>query len=57
MQVITGIRNPTRCGSKTWSARSLMGRESSEDRKDLVKASSDMMAWEGPELGEANCER
>lgn len=40
---LTGTRSPTRSGSKTWSARSLMGRESSVERKDLVKASSDMV--------------
>lgn len=40
---LTGTRSPTRSGSKTWSARSLTGRESSVERKDLVKASSDMI--------------
>lgn len=40
---LTGTRSPTRSGSKTWSARSLTGRESRVERKDLVKANSDMM--------------
>lgn len=40
---LTGTRRPICSGSKTWSARSLIGRESNVERNVLVKESSDMM--------------
>lgn len=46
----TGARRANVCGSKTWSEGSLVGRESREERNDLVNDSSVMVGY-GSEIG------